>query len=103
MAITGGFLETRSTGDFVGNAAGFSGSLLIDGMMSAREAFERLGLSQDPASDDFNTLAGYMIFQLGRIPTAGDAFEADGWHFEVVDMDGRRIDKVLAIRTGAPS
>ncbi|MCJ2062188.1 hemolysin family protein [Methylobacterium sp. J-088] len=99
-AIAGDIPEAGEEPDVVERP---DGSLLIDGMMSAREAFERLGLSQDPASDDFNTLAGYIIFQLGRIPTAGDAFEADGWHFEVVDMDGRRIDKVLAIRTGAPS
>lgn len=74
------------------------GSLLIDGMMPAREALERLELSEDLTSDDFNTLAGYVVFQLGRIPAAGDAFEAGGWRFEVVDMDGRRIDKVLAAR-----
>ena len=39
-----------------------------------------------------------MIFQLGRIPAEGDAFEAAGWRFEVVDLDGRRIDKILATR-----
>ena len=74
------------------------GSLLIDGMMPAREALERLELSEDLTSDDFNTMAGYVVFQLGRIPAAGDAFETGGWRFEVVDMDGRRIDKVLAAR-----
>lgn len=74
------------------------GSLLIDGMMSAGEAFDRLGFTEKPRSDDFSTLAGFFIVQLGRIPTEGDAIEAQGWRIEVVDMDGRRIDKVLATR-----
>ncbi|TXQ54885.1 hemolysin, partial [Escherichia coli] len=74
------------------------GSLLIDGMMPARQAFERLAFSETPDSDDFTTLAGYVIFQLGRIPGVGDSVDAGGWRFEVVDMDGRRIDKVLASR-----
>lgn len=95
-AIAGDIPEVGEEPDVVERP---DGSMLIDGMMPAREAFERLDLSEDPASDDFNTLAGYVVFQLGRIPTAGDAFEAGGWHFEVVDMDGRRIDKVLASRT----
>ena len=74
------------------------GSLLIDGMMPARQAFERLEFSEVPDSDDFTTLAGYVISQLGRIPAVGDDFEAGGWRFEVVDMDGRRIDKILTSR-----
>ena len=72
------------------------GSLLIDGMMPAGQAFERLAFSERPDTENFATLAGFVIFQLGRIPSAGDHFEAHGWRFEVVDMDGRRIDKVLA-------
>ncbi|WP_187278207.1 hemolysin family protein [Methylobacterium sp. WL7] len=94
-AIAGDIPEVGEEPDVVERP---DGSLLIDGMMPAREAFERLDLSEDPASDDFNTLAGYVIFQLGRIPAAGDVFEAGDWRFEVVDMDGRRIDKVLAVR-----
>ena len=72
------------------------GSLLIDGMMPAPLAFDRLAFAERPDSDDFTTLAGFVIFRLGRIPATGDAFESHGWRFEVVDMDGRRIDKVLA-------
>jgi putative hemolysin len=77
------------------------GSLLIDGMMPAVDAFDRLGFTDRPDTDDFSTLAGFVIFQLGRIPTAGDGFERNGWRFEVVDMDGRRVDKVLAERVEA--
>jgi putative hemolysin len=72
------------------------GSLLIDGMMPASQAFDRLAFAEHPDSDDFTTLAGFVIFRLGRIPGTGDHFESHGWRFEVVDMDGRRIDKVLA-------
>lgn len=74
------------------------GALLVDGMMPAREAFERLGFSGRPRSDEFSTLAGFIIVQLGRIPAEGDAVETEGWRLAVVDMDGRRIDKVLAQR-----
>ncbi|WP_283206554.1 hemolysin family protein [Methylobacterium organophilum] len=74
------------------------GSLLMDGMISAADAFDRLDFSEKPRSDDFSTLAGFVIVRLGRIPTEGDAVEAEGWRLEVVDMDGRRIDKVLAQR-----
>ncbi|NEU13068.1 HlyC/CorC family transporter [Methylobacterium sp. BTF04] len=73
------------------------GSLLIDGMMPAGLAFERLAFAERPATDEFTTLAGFVIYRLGRIPATGDAFEAHGWRFEVIDMDGRRIDKVMAI------
>ena len=56
------------------------------------------GVLSTTDTDDYTTLAGYVIFQLGRIPAAGDALVAEGWRLEVVDMDGRRIDKVLATR-----
>jgi putative hemolysin len=44
---------------------------------------------------DFHTLAGFVIDKLRRIPSAGDRFDWEGARFEVVDMDGRRVDKVL--------
>ena len=76
------------------------GSLLIDGMMPAEEAFERLAFSERPEMDDFTTLAGFVIVRLGHIPVEGDYVEAQGWRLEVVDMDGRRIDKILATPVG---
>jgi putative hemolysin len=94
-AIAGDIPEHGEEPDVVERA---DGSLLIDGMMPARQAFERLAFTETPETDDFTTLAGYVIFQLGRIPAVGDAFEAHGWRFEVIDLDGRRIDKVLATR-----
>jgi putative hemolysin len=72
------------------------GSLLIDGMMSAQHAFDRLNLQTRPA-EGFNTIAGFVLQQLGHLPKPGEHFDHEGWRFEVVDLDGRRIDKVLAI------
>ncbi|MCE4223161.1 HlyC/CorC family transporter [Methylobacterium sp. C25] len=74
------------------------GSLLMDGMMPAGEAFDRLGFSERPRSGEFSTLAGFVIVELGHIPAEGDAIEAQGWRLEVIDMDGRRIDKLLVQR-----
>jgi magnesium and cobalt exporter, CNNM family len=74
------------------------GSLLIDGMMPARDAFVRLGLKTRPADGDFHTLAGFALFQLGHLPEIGEKFEYEGWRFEIIDMDGRRIDKLLVCR-----
>jgi putative hemolysin len=69
------------------------GSLLIDGMAPAHEAFGRLALRPPPG--DFHTLAGFALVQFGRLPEVGDWFDYEGWRFEIVDMDGRRIDKLL--------
>ena len=72
------------------------GSLLIDGMMSAPDAFDRLGFKVRPEGD-FHTVAGFALSALGHLPEAGESFEYEGWRIEIVDLDGRRIDKVLAI------
>jgi putative hemolysin len=74
------------------------GSLLLDGMMSAQDAFDRLGVRVRPANGSFHTIAGFALFRLGRLPVAGERFDHDGWRFEIVDIDGRRIDKLLASR-----
>jgi CBS domain containing-hemolysin-like protein len=74
------------------------GSLLIDGMMSVQEALERLGLDADEVEGDFHTIAGFALDRLGHLPETGERFEYEGWQFEIVDMDGRRIDKMLASR-----
>jgi putative hemolysin len=71
------------------------GSLLIDGMAPAHAILGRLGLKPRPGNARFHTIAGFTLAELGRLPTAGDAFTYEGWRFEVVDMDGRRIDKLL--------
>ncbi|MBN8916355.1 MAG: HlyC/CorC family transporter [Rhizobiales bacterium] len=78
------------------------GSLLIDGMMPAHEAFERLGFRSHAGAGDFHTIAGFALARLGHLPETGEQFEHEGWRFEIVDMDGRRIDKLLAQRIALP-
>jgi putative hemolysin len=74
------------------------GSWLLDGMLDSERAREHLKLGALPGAERgaFHTLGGFIMMQLGRVPVAGDYFEWSGWRFEVVDMDDRRIDKVLA-------
>jgi putative hemolysin len=71
------------------------GSYLISGWIPAVEFAELLGIVL-PASRAYQTFAGYLLQEFGGIPRVGDKIEVAGWRFEIVDMDGRRIDKVLA-------
>jgi putative hemolysin len=71
------------------------GSWLFDGLLPVEEMKEALGLDQLPQEDEYQTLAGFVMLQLGRIPAPADAFVWDQYRFEVVDMDGNRVDKVL--------
>src|SRR5215207_8125816 len=73
------------------------GSWLLAGWMPADEMAEQLDITL-PASRDYETVAGLVIGELHHLPSAGESVETLGWRFEVVDMDGRRIDKVLATR-----
>lgn len=76
------------------------GSLLIDGMMAVEEVEAHLGLkSLRDEEGGYHTLAGFLLFKFGHIPAAGELVDHDGYRFEVVDMDGRRIDKVLVTAT----
>lgn len=75
------------------------GSYLISGWMPAVEFASLLGFEL-PAHRHYQTVAGFLLSRFGRIPEVGDHVEVDGWRFEIVDLDGRRIDKVLAARTG---
>ena len=71
------------------------GSWLVDGMMPTDEVESLIGVKHMVESGDFHTIAGFVIDKLGRLPAAGDHFHWGGARFEVVDMDGRRVDKVL--------
>jgi putative hemolysin len=73
------------------------GSWLLAGWMPADEMAEQLGVSL-PERRNYETVAGLVIGELQHLPIAGEAVETLGWRFEVVDLDGRRIDKVLASR-----
>lgn len=76
------------------------GSLLIDGLLPLAELLQVLGTRPSPAFDPaaYHTVGGLVVHHLGSLPAVGEAVNIEGWRFEVVDMDGRRIDKVLAIR-----
>jgi putative hemolysin len=71
------------------------GSYLISGWMPAVEFAALLQIALPP-SRQYQTLAGFLLQQFGAIPAVGDRVEVDGWRFEIADLDGRRIDKVLA-------
>jgi putative hemolysin len=71
------------------------GSWLLAGYMPADEMAEKLGIRL-PNRRDYETLAGFVLANLHRLPETGESFTANGWRFEVVDLDGRRIDKVMA-------
>jgi putative hemolysin len=75
------------------------GSWLLDGLMPASELKARLDIRELPEEDKgrYNTLAGLLLSVSGRLPQAGERIECAQWLFEVVDLDGRRIDKVLAM------
>lgn len=72
------------------------GSWLLDGGLAIEEVESLTGLSRMAAEGYFHTLAGFMLARLAHLPSTGEHFDWSGWRFEVVDMDGRRIDRVLA-------
>ena len=77
------------------------GSWLMDGMLNLDELtrvleIETIGSEED--REHYNTLGGMAMFALGRVPNTGDLFEREGFSFEIVDMDGNRVDRVLVTR-----
>lgn len=76
------------------------GSWLLSGTMPADELRERLGITMRRTAE-YHTVAGMLLAAMRRVPKAGESVDIGGWRFEVVDMDGRRIDKILASRLGA--
>jgi putative hemolysin len=75
------------------------GSLLVDGTIPIDELRETVNLKAFDFEDaDYSTLAGFILYQLSEIPTVGDHFEAEGYRFEIMDMDKSKIDKVLITR-----
>ncbi|HQY09287.1 MAG: HlyC/CorC family transporter [Burkholderiales bacterium] len=97
-AITGEF--TPSAAEDAWTVQREDGSWLVDGLIPIPELKDRLGLKQLPDEDRgrYNTLAGMVMLLLGRLPQTADAVEWEGWRFEVVDLDGKRVDKLLASR-----
>jgi len=79
---------------------GADGSWLVDGALPVDEFKELFGLEKldGEGSANFQTVAGFVLYRLGRIPAAAEIFEWNDLCFEIVDMDGRRIDKIMVAR-----
>ena len=79
------------------------GSWLLDGMLEVDEFKEIYNFTALPHEDEYETLSGFVMTSLGRVPQAADHFEWNGYRFEVMDMDGRRVDKVLVTTLPKPA
>ncbi len=99
-AITGSFLEEE--GEEPAFVRRDDGSFLVSGWMPVDEFKDRLGVPI-PRDPDFETVAGYILSELHHLPHVGETFERGPWRFEVLDLDGRRIDKVLVSKLAAPA
>ncbi len=75
------------------------GSWLVDGMVPIDEVKDLTGLNSLPGEEtgDFHTLGGFLMAQMNRIPSVADHITVKGFRFEVMDMDGRRVDRVLVV------
>jgi putative hemolysin len=94
-AIVGSFVSHLDEGDEPMVVERGDGSLLVAGAMAADAFAERLAIEL-PDDREFATAAGYVLWMLKHLPREGEHFEDQGWRIEVVDMDGRKIDKLLA-------
>ncbi|WP_132256039.1 hemolysin family protein [Methylobacterium segetis] len=93
-AIAGAFHSEDPEPEAVQRA---DGSWLIAGWMPVDEMADQLGIKLE-ASRDYETAAGLVIERLQRLPETGETCDISGWRFEVVDLDGRRVDKILVTR-----
>ncbi|WP_448582827.1 hemolysin family protein [Thermaurantiacus sp.] len=96
-AIAGEFRSDLDEGEEPSVVTRDDGSLLVAGGMPADELAERLGFALADERD-YETVAGFVLAELEHIPETGEHFDAHGYRFEVVDMDGRKIDKLLVRR-----
>jgi putative hemolysin len=96
-AIAGAFVSDQDDDNDPPLVERADGSWLVSGSLPADQLAERLGVPL-PEDRDYATTAGFALSVLKRLPTVGERFDYDGWRFEVVDMDGRKIDKLIASR-----
>jgi putative hemolysin len=96
-AIAGAFRSDAEAGAEPEAFQREDGSWLLAGWMPVDEMADALSLPL-PQKRNYETVAGLIIDELQHLPTVGEAVEVGGWRFEVIDMDGRRVDKVLAAR-----
>ena len=95
VALAGDFASDQDGGYDPPLVEREDGSWLISGSLGADAMFDRLGLNL-PEERDYATVAGFALSVLKHLPDVGERFAYQGWQFEVVDMDGRKIDKLLA-------
>ncbi|QMV02519.1 DUF21 domain-containing protein [Devosia sp. D6-9] len=96
-AITGVFQEEEGSEPALVQRD--DGSFLVSGWMPVDEFSDRMGIAV-PRDAKYETVAGYVLSQINHLPAVGETFERGEWKFEVVDLDGRRIDKILMSRMG---
>ena len=96
-ALAGAFKHDLEEGDEPPCVEREDGSWLVSGSANADVLSDRIGVSM-PADRDYSTVAGFALSVLKQIPETGEVFKFDGYRFEVVDMDGRKIDKLLVSR-----
>ncbi len=96
-AITGGFQEEE--GEENAFTQREDGSYLVSGWMPVDEFADKIGVPI-PKDAKYETVAGYVLAELNHLPSVGESFVREPWRFEVLDLDGRRIDKVLVGRVG---
>jgi putative hemolysin len=97
-ALAGTFASDVDQGDEPALVERDDGSWLVSGAASADLLSDRLGVNL-PQERDYSTVAGFALSVLKHLPETGEKFRHDGWSFEIVDMDGRKIDKLIASRT----
>jgi len=93
-AIVGDPADAEQQGS--GDGAHGDAALVMDGLMPVDEVKARLNLPDLPAEGSYHTLAGLLLALMRRVPRMGDRIVFGGWRFEVLEMDGRRVDKVRA-------
>lgn len=93
-ALVGNFSSDLEHGDAPDMVEREDGSLLVSGSLSADALSDRIGIDYE-ADREFATAAGFALSVFKKLPAEGEHFDYEGWRFEVVDLDGRRIDKLL--------
>ncbi len=96
-ALAGTFAHDIEAGDEPDLVEREDGSWLVSGAASADLLVDQLGM-QLPEDRDYSTVAGFALSVLKHLPDTGETFKHDGWKFEIVDLDGRKIDKLIASR-----
>ncbi len=97
QALVGDFVSDQGEGDSPMVVERADGSLLISGALPADAMAERLGISLSE-DRDYATAAGHVLHCLRHLPKEGEVFNDQGWRFEIVDMDNRKVDKLLVSR-----